>query len=178
MLLKEYPNIFEVIIPYTTREPSPDESSGKDFYFVTEEEFKRMADEGKLLECSVRNGYAIGTAKADVEKVAKEQRIAILKVDVLSAQKINQANVDANYMFIYPPSPDELKERISHKIEDDDAIKNALEQGLREVEAANKTILYKHKVINNKLETSYEEFKELLLRIYKEEIKVIESKSS
>lgn len=178
MLLKDYPNIFEIAIPYTTREPTPEETNGKEFYFVKEEEFKQMIDEGKFLEYSTVNSYLCGTAKSEVEKIAKEQKIAILQVDVQGAQKINQANMDANYMFIYPPSPDELKERISHRIEDDDAIKNDLEKGLREVEAANKTILYKHKIINNKLETSYNEFKELLLRIYKEEIKIIQSKES
>ena len=175
MLLKEYSNIFEVAIPYTTREPTSEETDGKDFYFIKKGEFKQMLEDEKFLECSIMDGHSYGTTKSEVEKIGKAQKIAILKVDVQSAQQINQENVDANYMFIYPPSPDELKERISHKIEDDDAIKNVLEKGLREVEAANKTILYKHKVINNKLETSYNEFKELMLRIYKEEIKKIES---
>lgn len=176
MLLKDYSNIFELVIPYTTRDPNPDESNGNDYHFIKQEEFDQMSKDGKFLEFDEHKGVLCGIAKEDIERVSKDEKIAILKIGVKGAQEINKNNVDANYMFIYPPNPDELKERISHKIEDDDAIKNMLENGLREVEAANKTILYKHKIINNKLETSYDEFKELLLRIYKEEVKIINNK--
>jgi len=93
---------------------------------------------------------------------------------VQGAQKVNKANVDSNYMFIYPPSPEELKERIVKRgTEDEDAIKLRLENGLKEIEFANKTILFKYKIINDTLATSYNEFKELLFRIYKQEVKII-----
>ena len=80
-------------------------------------------------------------------------------------------------MFIYPPSPEELKERIAKSTnEDDDRVKLLLEDGLREIEFANKTILFKYKIINEDLEASYKSFKELLLRIYKQEVQIIQQK--
>jgi guanylate kinase len=87
--------------------------------------------------------------------------------------------MDANYLFIYPPAPEELKERIVKKgLEDEDEVKQKLEAGLKEIEYANKTILFKYKIINEEIAASYVEFKELLLRVYKQEVQIIQSQDS
>ncbi len=143
---------------------------------MSEDEFAKMVKEERFVESCHVHGHSYGTARAELERVAKENKICILEIDVQGAQKVNKANIDANYMFIYPPSPEELKERIVKRgTEDEDTIKLRLENGLKEIEFANKTILFKYKVINDKFDTSYTEFKELLLRTYKQEVKIIKS---
>jgi len=174
MLLKELPEVFTKVISHTTRPPRTDEVKDKDYYFITEEEFQKMIKEDKFMEhCSVY-GQSYGTTKDEFAKALGEKKICVMEVDVQGAQKINKANIDCNYLFLYPPSPEELKDRIAKRgIEDEDMIKMRLESGLKEIEFANKTILYKHRIINDKLETSYEEFRDLLMRIYKQEVKML-----
>jgi len=75
MILKEYPEIFVESISYTTRAPRPDEVNGKSYYFVTEEEFNKMVKEDKFLEYCLVHGHYYGTAKSEVERIAKENKV-------------------------------------------------------------------------------------------------------
>ena len=176
MILKEFPEVYETTVSYTTRSPRPGETHGKEYYFVSDQEFEKMVKEDKFVENCMVHGHSYGTAKTEIERIGKGHKICVLEIDVQGAQKLSKAGIDANYMFVYPPSPEELKERISKRgTEDEDAIKLRLENGLKEIEFVNKTILYKYKLINDTLEISYNEFKELLMRIYKQELKLIHS---
>lgn len=178
MLLKEFPNIFEMSISYTARDPRPGETNGKEYYFITEKQFKEMIRNNMFVEYCIVHGKLYGTAKSELERICKGHKIAILEIDVEGAKKVSNSGVKANYLFIYPPELDTLKERITKRgTENEEAIKIRLKNAITELTFAKLSPLYRYKIVNGDLETSYKELKNLVMKLYKEAVKIVEDKS-
>ena len=81
-MTKEYSNLFSLSVSYTTRAPRPEEKNGVEYYFVSEEEFNKMVKENQLLEsCHVHGSY-YGTAKKEIERIAKEKKVKSIQLAV------------------------------------------------------------------------------------------------
>lgn len=102
--------IFSVSV--TTRRPRPGERDGIDYFFITEEEFFRLRDEGKLLEWAEVHGHYYGTPKDFVLSKVREGYDVVLDIDVQGAEKVMNSWRDPLTIFILPPSMDELKRRL------------------------------------------------------------------
>jgi len=98
----------------TTRPPRPTEVHGRDYYFVSEEEFDRLIAQGALLEWTVYQGHRYGTPRAEVVERLKSGLDVVLKVEVNGARAIRQANLGfpAVLIFLVPPSWEELVKRV------------------------------------------------------------------
>ncbi len=105
-------NDIEYSISYTTRKPRGDEKHGINYFFVSESEFKKKADEGDFLEYAYVHGHWYGTSKTQIEKRLKEGKHIILDIDINGAMKIVGSGIDAVTIFLLPPSIDILKERL------------------------------------------------------------------
>jgi len=174
MLLKEFPNIFALSVSYTTRKARPGETHGKDYYFIEKAEFEKMIEENKFVEHCTVHGNLYGTAQEEINRIAREHKICIIEIEVNGAQKISKSAVEANYMFIYPPTVNSLKERILGRgTETQAAIELRMKNALGELDYADNSVLYRYRLVNDDLMLSYNRFKEMMMNTYKEAIKSI-----
>jgi guanylate kinase len=135
----------------TTRSPRPGEINGVHYFFKTEEEFKKMIDEGAFLEyMRVFNTHYYGTPKSFVEQELKEGRSVVLEIDVQGAMRVKAAYPDAVLIFIAPPSMSELKTRlIGRGTESAEAVERRFETAYKELDYVNK---YDYVVVNDILD--------------------------
>ncbi len=101
----------------TTRPRRPEEVHGRDYYFVSEEEFDRLIAEGALLEWTVYQGHRYGTPKSEVIDRLKRGLDVVLNVEVHGAKAIRAANLGfpVVLIFLVPPSWEELVRRVRHR---------------------------------------------------------------
>lgn len=101
----------EVSVSCTTRAPREGETDGKDYFFITKEEFLRRRDEGDFLEWDEHFGNFYGTPKSFVEERLKTRSL-ILEIDVVGALNAKKFFPDCVLIMIVPPSVEELKKRL------------------------------------------------------------------
>ena len=109
--LSEHPNACRSI-SVTTREPRPGEVDGKDYFFISVNEFDQLVRSQQLLEHVYHNNNGYGTPRKAVENNRQEGRNVILYVDVMGAMKVRALCPDATLIFIIPPSWEELERRV------------------------------------------------------------------
>jgi guanylate kinase len=107
-----HPEIW-ISISATTRAPRPGEAHGVHYWFVSEAEFDRMVQSDELLEWAVVHGAArYGTPRAPVEEALTACRPALLEIDLQGARQVRAAMPEALFVFLAPPSWDELVRRL------------------------------------------------------------------
>jgi guanylate kinase len=124
-LRKVVPNL-EFSISYTTRPPRGSEQTGSEYFFVSQEEFERMLNEGEFLEHAKVFGYYYGTARRFVEEAERRGHDLILDIDVQGAAQVKAKLPEAVSIFILPPSREELERRLRRRSEADDEIQRQL----------------------------------------------------
>ena len=107
-----YPQVW-LSVSATTRRPRPGEVHGEHYYFVSDAEFEAMAAAGELLEWAVVHGRAkYGTPRKAVEQALDEGRLALLEIDLQGARQVRTSMPQARFVFLAPPSWDELISRL------------------------------------------------------------------
>lgn len=100
------------VVTYTTRPQAEGERQGVDYFFVTEEEFKKLIDEGAFLEHAHVHGHWYGTPLHDMERMRDAGRDAVLIIDVQGGVQVKLKLSDAIMIFVQPPSIEELEARM------------------------------------------------------------------
>jgi len=109
---KNFPEVW-LSVSMTTRKPRPREIDGKHYHFVNDAEFDRMRDAGEFLEWAVVHRRArYGTPRAPVLAALAAGRRALLEIDLQGARQVRQQMPDALFVFLAPPSWDELVRRL------------------------------------------------------------------
>ncbi len=109
---ERHPEVW-VSVSATTRPPRPGEREGVHYHFVDDAEFDRMQSAGELLEWAVVHGRAkYGTPAAPVREVLAQGRPALLEIDLQGARQVREAMPGALFVFLAPPSWDELVHRL------------------------------------------------------------------
>ncbi len=109
---KNFPEVW-LSVSMTTRKPRPREIDGKHYHFVNDAEFDRMRDAGEFLEWAVVHGRArYGTPRGPVLAALAAGRRALLEIDLQGARQVRQQMPDALFVFLAPPSWDELVRRL------------------------------------------------------------------
>jgi len=109
----------EMSVSVTTRKPRPGEVEGKDYYFVSESEFRRMRDAGELLEWARVFDNYYGTPRSPVERALAGGRDVLFDIDWQGAQQLNEkAAQDLVRVFILPPSGEVLEQRLRSRAQD------------------------------------------------------------
>ena len=155
-------NNFYISISHTTRKPRPDEIDGKDYFFVTNDEFQRLIKNQEFLEyAKVFNNY-YGTSRTPViQKLEKNQNV-IFDIDWQGADQIKNKNLDYRLItfFILPPSKKVLFERLSNRDMKDKLIaEERMKQFDRDVLH---WINYDYVVINDNLEECFVRIQNLI----------------
>jgi guanylate kinase len=99
-------------VSYTTRKPRNGEVHGREYFFVTREEFSRMVEKNDFLEWATVHSHLYGTSRRQVAQDVSSGRDIVLEVDVQGAASIRSLIHDAVSVFILPPSLDVLRERL------------------------------------------------------------------
>ena len=108
----EYPQVW-ISVSVTTRPPRPGEIDGLHYHFVDDETFERMARDGELLEWAVVHGRAkYGTPRVPVEKAIAAGQWPLLEIDLQGARQVRASMPEALFVFLAPPSWDELVRRL------------------------------------------------------------------
>ncbi len=158
MLLKEVPNLVRAIT-CTTRKPRDGEENGKDYYFLTKEEFEESIKNDKFLEYAKVHDNYYGTPREEVEKLLNEGKDVILIIDVQGMRQLRK-KIKLNAIFILPPSLEELINRMKKRGESEEEIKKRLETAKKELPAWKE---YDYVVVNDVLEEAKENIKKIIL---------------
>jgi guanylate kinase len=110
-LRAECPKIWQSV-SVTTRSPRSGEVDGREYHFISEQEFDAMAARGDLLESARYVGYRYGTPRAPVQERLNRGVPALLEIDVAGARQVRAAVPDALLVFLAPPSWAELERRL------------------------------------------------------------------
>ena len=141
----------------TTRQPRVGEVNGKDYHFVSHEQFARMRAAGEFLECKevFGRGDWYGTIAADVDRALKAGKWVILEIDVQGALQVMQLRTDTISFFVHPGSLKELAIRLRRRGTDsEEAIQRRLEVAAEELQALKN---YQYEIINREVEQSVAE---------------------
>ena len=140
-------------VSYTTRGPRPGEVDGKDYCFVTEEQFRQMLDRDGFLEHADVHGHLYGTPRQPVLDALEAGRSVMLDIDPQGALQVMEKMPDCVSVFILPPSFAELRRRLTGRgTEKPEEIERRLRNARGEVALMNK---YQYLVINDDLEEAY-----------------------
>jgi len=155
-------NNFEISISHTTRKPRPNELSGKDYYFVSDQEFKRLIKNEEFLEyAKVFNSY-YGTTRTPVIDNLNKGKNVLFDIDWQGADQIKNKNLDFKLItfFILPPSKQILYERLSNRdMKDKLIVEERMKQFERDVLH---WINYNYVVINDDLNTCFDKIQNLI----------------
>ncbi len=159
-LLKLVPNL-EFSISFTTRARRGSEQNGKQYHFVSREEFEQMIRDGEFLEYANFDGNCYGTARRFLQEAGKKGHDLLLDIDVQGAAQIKQKLTDAVSIFVLPPDRQTLEWRLRKRSEDAaEVIARRLVTAGREIENYDK---YDYILINDKLEESIESLQSIVL---------------
>ena len=149
-LLKRFPDEFAYSVSSTTREPRPGEIDGRDYHFLSEEEFRRKIERGEFLEWEHVHDYLYGTDKLKIEELLAKGKKVLLDLDVKGTLNVSKKYPHQSItIFIVPPSKDELLNRLKKRGTDSEQeIERRLERYKMEMEYAK---YFQHVVVNDDL---------------------------
>ncbi|MCX7981536.1 MAG: guanylate kinase [Syntrophales bacterium] len=155
-VLKACPRL-EFSVSYTTRKPRPGEVDGRDYHFISEEEFKARIEKGEFVEWVVNYDNYYGTSGVDLEEKLKRGRDVMLDIEFRGAQAIKERYQDGVFVYILPPDLTELKNRLGKRgFESPMVIEKRFNQALEEIASI---FWYDYVVFNDKLEEAVETLK-------------------
>ena len=148
--LKEINDNIWVSISCTSRLPRGSEVDGKDYFFLTKEQFEEKINNNEFLEYAVYNDNYYGTPLYKINEKLNEGVDVILVIEVQGALYVKQHVKDAIFIFIMPPSMEELKNRlVNRKTESKDKILNRFKTAYNEI---NEITKYNYVVVNDEIE--------------------------
>jgi guanylate kinase len=146
-------------VSHTTREKREVEVDGRDYYFVSLDEFQRMIRRNAFIESAVVHGSLYGTSKRELKKGKRND--LLLDIDVQGARQIKTKVRTAVFVFVLPPSFAELKKRLeSRRLDSAGAIRRRLAVAKKEVRAYSR---FDYIVINGELERAVTDLKSIIL---------------
>ena len=148
-------------VSVTTRQPRPGEVNGKDYHFITKDDFARQRDAGQLLEHAEVFGNFYGTPRAPVEEALAKGRDVLFDIDWQGTQQLAQAmEGDLVRIFILPPSAEELRERLIRRAQDSaSVVAKRMAEASREISHWPE---YDYVIVNEDLDTASQQIAAIL----------------
>ena len=157
--LRKHPN-FRLSISCTTRGKREGEEHGVNYFFLTQDEFKKCVANDEFLEWAEFSGNHYGTKKAFVEECLNKGENLILEIDTKGALNVKNIMPEAELIFIAPPSIEELEARLrGRRTETEEAIQKRLASIKSEMENSKK---FDHKVVNDTVENAVKQLEDII----------------
>lgn len=166
-LLEKFP-FLEFSVSATSRQPRGSEQNGKEYYFITADEFRRKIAAGELVEYQeVYQGSFYGTLKSEVERIWAKGHIILFDIDVKGGVNLKKLyGTKAMAVFIQPPSLKVLEERLRNRGTDTEAaIETRIHKAIEEMTYAPD---FDKVIVNNKLEDSFAQAEKVVTDFYNE----------
>jgi guanylate kinase len=158
-LLLRVPDL-ELSISATTRAPREGEVDGRDYHFLSREEFDRRVEREDFLEFATYSDNRYGTLRTEVERRLAAGRSVVLEIEVQGARQVRAAMRESIQVFIAPPAPAVLRERLDARGTDSpEAIDSRLEVAAQEMAAQDE---FAYRVVNDDLQRAAGELEEIV----------------
>jgi guanylate kinase len=158
-LLERVPEL-ALSISATTRSPREGEEDGVDYHFLTEEEFQERRDAGDFLEFASYSGNHYGTLNSELDRCLEKGRSVVLEIEVQGAQQVRQTRGDSIQIFVAPPDPAVLRERLRGRGTDSaEAIDKRLQVAEQELGAQDD---FNHLIVNDDLDEAVDELESIV----------------
>jgi guanylate kinase len=154
-LMEMFPEI-RFSVSYTTRSPRPGEASGKDYNFVTADEFREMIDRGEFVEWVENYGDFYGTSRKTMDAFLEKGFNLLLDIEPRGAKEVKKQYPQGIFVFILPPSLSELKSRLAKRGENEEMMGRRLGVSLDEIREA---MWYDYIIFNENLEDAVDRFR-------------------
>ncbi len=159
-LLRERVPDLELSVSATTRPPRDGEQPGRDYHFLSGEDFAARADAGEFLEHAAYSGNRYGTLRSELQGRIEVGASVVLEIEVQGARQVRAAMPEAVLVFIAPPDPASLRQRLEGRGTDDaEAISERLRTAEIELDAQQE---FKYVVCNDELEAAVNELEEIV----------------
>jgi guanylate kinase len=153
-LLQRVPDL-ELSVSATTRPPREGEENGRDYHFLTSEEFEQRIEENDFLEFATYSGNRYGTLRSEVDRCLDAGKSVVLEIEVQGAQQVRAAKPDSVQIFIAPPAPAVLRERLLGRGTDStEAIDERLKVAEQELAAQDD---FDHQIVNDDIARAADE---------------------
>jgi guanylate kinase len=157
-VLKMFPNI-RFSVSYTTRLPRPGEVDGRDYHFVSEESFKQRIDQGEFVEWAENYGHLYGTSFITMEEQLNKGIDVMLDVETRGAMALKGKYPGGVFVFILPPTLDELRTRLSRRgFETPGVIEARFNKAVDEIKEA---FWYDYVIFNDKLAEAIDQLRSI-----------------
>lgn len=158
-VIPSIPNL-QYSVSATTRKPRAGEIDGVDYFFVSDEEFDQMITDGEFLEWAEFVGNRYGTPKTFVQEKINQGKTVIMDIDIQGAQQVRQKMAEAVFVFLLPPTWEELRNRLIKRGKDpEEAITKRLEVSFTEL---SNIVDYDYFIINDQLENATERLETII----------------
>jgi len=159
-MMKMFPEIV-YSVSYTTRPPRPGEVDGRDYRFISDTDFRAGIARGDFIEWNEVYGSLYGTSGSDIRELLGKNKDIILDLDTKGAINLKKLFPEGIYIFISPPSLEELKKRLRKRgSETSKDLKIRMDNALEEMKEA---FWYDYLIFNEKLPVAVEQFKSVYL---------------
>ncbi|KAF2872484.1 P-loop containing nucleoside triphosphate hydrolase protein [Massariosphaeria phaeospora] len=166
-LFEEFPDKFGFSVSHTTRSPRAGEQNGREYNFVTKEEFLDLVEKKGFVEHAQFGGNHYGTSVKAVENIAEKGRMCILDIEMEGVKQVanHPTFPRPRFLFLSPPSMDILEQRLRSRATDkEEAILKRLNQAKAEMEFAKSGEAPHDKVVvNDDLDKAYQEVREFIV---------------
>jgi len=153
-LLRERLPELGLSVSATTRAPRAGEQQGVDYHFLSDADFDRLIEEGAFLEHAEYAGRRYGTLRTELERRAAAGEPVLLEIEVQGARQIRESMPSAVQVFIEPPSPEALRERLVGRGTDaPEVVERRLRVAADELAAKDE---FQHRVVNDRLHDAVE----------------------
>ncbi|WP_293977488.1 guanylate kinase [uncultured Clostridium sp.] len=149
-----------ISVSATTRSPRKGEVEGVNYYFMSKEEFKGKIEDNDFLEYAEVYDNFYGTPKSNVEELLEGGKDVILEIDIQGALKVKENTEEGVFIFILPPSMEELKARIIKRgSETPESLMKRFKSAYKEINFISR---YNYAVVNDEVETAVEKLEAII----------------
>lgn len=158
-LLQKHPEL-NLSVSATTRLPRSGEIDGVNYHFMTKDDFKNKIEDGDFLEYAEVYDNYYGTPKSNVEEILNSGKDVILEIDIQGALKVKENSENGVFIFILPPSMEELKQRIIKRgSETPESLMKRFKSAYKEINFVSR---YNYAVVNDEVETATEKIEAII----------------
>jgi guanylate kinase len=157
--LKMYPDV-RFSVSCTTREPRPGEVDGRDYVFISREEFQERIKRGEFVEWVENYGQFYGTAKKTLDRFLHSGSDLIMDIEPRGAKTIREHYPQGIFIFILPPSLPALMARLTNRGESGAVVESRLKRSQDEIREA---LWYNYIIVNEKLSQAVDQFRSIYI---------------